>query len=114
MKEVRRLTSIVEFHRSRSLPSPQHPLISVVDYASVHLSPEDYDVNWVCDFYTISLKKTLASKLRYGQQEYDFDEGTMFFIAPGQVFRIEAPQQRQGTRSGWLLLIHPDFFWNTS
>jgi AraC family transcriptional regulator, transcriptional activator of pobA len=113
MKEVRRLTSIVEFHRSRGLPSPQHPLISVVDYASVQLSPENYDVNWVCDFYNISLKKNLTSKLRYGHQQYDFDEGVMFFIAPGQVFGIDAPQQERGTRSGWLLLVHPDFFWNT-
>jgi AraC family transcriptional activator of pobA len=114
MKEVRRIKSIIEFHRSRGLPSPKHPLISVVDYASVHLSPESYAVNWVYDFYTISIKKNLASKLRYGQQEYDFDEGTMFFIAPGQVFGIEAPMQGQGPRAGWLLLVHPDFFWNTS
>ena len=113
MKEIRRLTSIIEFHRSRSLPSPKHPLISVLDYASLQLSPEGYAVNWICDFYTISLKKNLASKLRYGQQEYDFDEGTMFFMAPGQVYGIEPPQQRQETRSGWLLLVHPDFFWNT-
>ena len=114
MKEVRRLTSIVEFHRSRGLPSPQHPLISVVDYASLHLSPEGYNVNWVCDFYNISLKRCLTSKIRYGQQQYDFDEGVMFFIGPGQVFGIETPPQKQGTRSGWLLLVHPDFFWNTA
>jgi AraC family transcriptional activator of pobA len=114
MKELSRLKSIIEFHRSRALPSPKHPLISVVDYASLQLSPEGYAVNWVCDFYTISLKKNLASKLRYGQQEYDFDEGTMFFIAPGQVYGIDAPTQKQGSRSGWLLLVHPDFFWNTS
>ncbi len=114
MKQVRRLTSLVEFHRSRGLSSPQHPLISVVDYASLHLSPEDYAVNWIYDFYTISVKKNLHSKLRYGQQEYDFDEGAMFFIAPGQVFGIEAPTQEQSNRSGWLLLVHPDLFWNTS
>jgi AraC-like DNA-binding protein len=114
MKEVRRLKSIVEFHRSRGLPSPQHPLISVVDYASLQLSPEHYHVNWVNDFYNISLKRCLVSKLRYGQQQYDFDDGVMFFIGPGQVFGIEAPSPEQKTRSGWMLLVHPDFFWNTS
>ena len=113
MKEVRRVKSIVEFHRSRGLPSPQHTLISVVDYASVQLSPENYDVSWVCDFYFISLKWNLSSKIRYGQQEYDFDDGVMFFMAPGQVYSIEAPRQEQRTRSGWLMLVHPDFFWNT-
>jgi len=114
MKEVRRLKSIVEFHRSRGLPSPQHPLISVVDYASLQLSPEHYHVNWVSDFYNISLKRCLVSKLRYGQQQYDFDDGVMFFIGPGQVYGIEAPSPEQKTRSGWMLLVHPDFFWNTS
>jgi len=113
MKEVRRLKSIVEFHRSRGLPSPQHPLISVVDYASLQLSPEHYRVNWVNDFYNISLKRCLVSKLRYGQQQYDFDDGVMFFIGPGQVYGIEAPSPEQKTKSGWMLLVHPDFLWNT-
>jgi hypothetical protein len=38
----------------------------------------------------------------------------MFFIAPGQVYGFEAPPPEQKTRSGWMLLVHPDFFWNTS
>ena len=42
-----------------------------------------------------------------------FDEGTMFFIAPEQVFRIEVNQDLP-ERSGWMLLIHPDFLWHTS
>ena len=113
MKEIRRLRSIVEFHRSKGLPSPQHPLISVADYGSIQASPEDYNVNWVCDFYNISLKRCLLSKLRYGQQQYDFDSGVMFFIAPGQVYGIEAPPPEQRTKTGWMLLVHPDFFWNT-
>ena len=114
MKEVRRIKSIVEFHRTRGLPSPQHPLISVVEYASIQLSPESYNVNWVSEFYNISLKRCLVSKLRYGQQQYDFDDGVMFFIAPGQVYGIEPPHPEQKTRSGWMLLVHPDFLWNTS
>lgn len=113
MKEVRRLKSITEFHRVRGLPPPEHPLISVVDYAFVKLYPENNNINWVLDFYSISLKKNLAVKFRYGQQEYDFDEGVMFFIAPGQVFSIEVPPDGNQERSGWMLLIHPDFFYNT-
>jgi len=113
MKEVRRLKSITDFHRVRGLQPPEHPLISVVNYADVKLYPENNNINWVLDFYSISLKRDLAVKFRYGQQQYDFDEGVMFFIAPGQVFNIEVPRE-QPQKSGWMLLIHPDFFWNTS
>lgn len=65
------------------------------------------------DFYQISLKRGVGAKLKYGQQSYDFDEGVLFFIAPGQVFRIEVDTDSTSPRSGWMLLIHPDFLWNS-
>lgn len=49
----------------------------------------------------------------YGQQQYDFDEGVMYFMAPNQVLRVNPQQDPQAKRSGWILLIHPDFLWNT-
>src|SRR6266576_2671851 len=104
MGNVQRIKTIHEFHRSRGLPSPEHPLISVVDYAAVHLSPENIGVSWVFDFYSISLKRNLNGKIKYGHQEYDFDEGAMFFISPGQVFSIQAEQQTSPAKSGWILL----------
>lgn len=52
--------------------------------------------------------------MKYGQQEYDFDEGILFFMAPGQVFRVEVTDSLPIKHSGWILLIHPDFLWNTS
>jgi len=113
MATVQRIKTISEFHRLRGLPKPEHPLISVVDYGAIQRSPELNAVSWVLDFYQISIKRGVAAKVRYGQQEYDFDEGVMFFIAPGQVFRIEADPEPSSLRSGWMLLIHPDFLWNT-
>ncbi|MDR6528886.1 AraC-like DNA-binding protein [Chryseobacterium rhizosphaerae] len=110
---TKRIKTITEFHRSRGLPHPEHPLVSVVDYSTV-IRPEDIgEANWVFDFYMISLKIGINGQLKYGQQEYDFDEGTMFFISPNQVFRIETEPVLQEKQSGWMLLIHPDFLWNT-
>lgn len=110
-----RIKTISEFHRLRGLPKPEHPLISVVDFAAFkHQHPtENNPISWVLDFYSISLKRDPGAKIKYGQQEYDFDEGIMFFLAPGQVFRIEVEQSSAQKRSGWMLLIHPDFLWNT-
>jgi AraC family transcriptional activator of pobA len=108
-----RIKTISEFHRLRGLPKPEHPLISVVDYASISHSAESNITSWTLDFYSISLKRNSAAKIRYGQQDYDFDEGILFFMAPGQVFNVHV-SDLLAKRSGWILLIHPDFLWNTS
>ncbi|RAJ26066.1 AraC family transcriptional regulator [Pedobacter cryoconitis] len=110
-QQIQRIKSISEYHRVRGLPQPEHPLISLVDYATIKNSPDNNKISWVYDFYFIALKKNMRAKFKYGQQDYDFDEGTMFFISPGQVFRIEVNQDAPD-KSGWMLLIHPGFLWN--
>ena len=109
MADIQRIKTIAEFHRTRRLAAPEHPLISVVDYAKVSLLPEYYEKSWVFDFYFISLKRNIGGTITYGQQAYDFDEGVMFFIAPGQVFSIGRNHDELPGKSGWMLLIHPDF-----
>jgi len=113
-KQPIRVKTISEFHRLKGFPPPQHPLISVIDYSAVECISEISKINWVFDFYHISIKRGLNAKLKYGQQEYDFDNGVMFFISPNQVFGIESEQISVSKQSGWMLLIHPDFLWNTS
>lgn len=108
-----RIKTISEFHQLRGLPKPEHPLISVVDYSAIKRPSDFSEKNWVLDFYQISLKRVINTKLRYGQQEYDFDEGVMFFIAPNQVFRIAIEITVAAKCEGWMLMIHPDFLWNT-
>ena len=65
------------------------------------------------DYYTIALKRNFHGKMKYGQQEIDFDEGIMTFVAPGQVFGITLEKGQLLEHSGWMLLVHPDFLWNT-
>jgi len=108
-----RVKTISEFHRLRGIPKPEHPLVSVVNLetlAPMHLTEPQ---SLVLDYYSISLKRGLGAKFRYGQQEANFAEGVMFFMAPGQVFGIEEGTHSTAKRSGWLLLVHPDFLWNT-
>ncbi|WP_244241114.1 helix-turn-helix domain-containing protein [Leptospira selangorensis] len=117
MKEIQkpyRIKTISEFHQLRGLPKPEHPLISVVDYGSIIHSSDFNLTSWTLDFYSISLKRNSAVKMKYGQQEYDFDDGILFFMAPGQVFRIEIGNDRKPEHSGWILLVHPDFIWNST
>jgi len=112
-KQVCRIKTITEYHRVKGLPKPEHPLISLIDYETIKQSPENNSVHWVFDFYSISLKRDLSGKMKYGQQQYDFDEGIMFFISPNQVFGIEVEKNPKVKPSGWILLVHPDFLWKT-
>ena len=87
-------------------------MISVINVEHMNnLHVEELHV--VKDFYTIALKKNLNYKVKYGQQTYDFDEGIMFFMAPGQVVKLVFEKDTTVCQSGWMLLIHPDFLWNT-
>jgi len=95
------------------LPKPEHPLVSVINFESIKCLPYKEPTSLLFDFYSISLKRNFNARMKYGQQQYDFDDGIMFFIAPGQVFRVEIEQNEKLRHTGWALLVHPDFFWNT-
>src|SRR5690348_2708949 len=108
-----RIRTISEFHKLRDLPKPEHPLVSVVDVGDIKHGPKVGPKHMVFEFYSIAMKRNFSAKLRYGQQQYDFDEGTMFFMSPGQVFGVEIDPGQELKQSGWMVLVHPDFLWNT-
>ena len=107
-----RIKTISEFHTLRGLPKPRHPLISVISFDDMEQT-EPGRQNLIFDFYMISVKRDMAHKYRYGQKDYDFDEGVMFCMAPHQVLSITREEKGKNP-SGWMLMIHPDFLWNTA
>jgi len=105
-----RINSISEIHQLMGLPKPHHPLISIVDLKGLR---NDTGIDAVIfDMYVISMKRG-CDGLHYGQQKYDFDEGLMAFLSPGQVLRGEESGVPPNLE-GWMLFVHPDFLWNTS
>src|SRR5277367_5901741 len=96
-----RIKTISEYHRVMGLPKPEHPLISVINFESIKHLPHYESISLVFNFYSISLKRDFNAKMKYGQQEYDFDEGIMFFISPGQVFSIAT--EGHVRPCGWML-----------
>ncbi|SFW54755.1 Helix-turn-helix domain-containing protein [Sinomicrobium oceani] len=106
--------SIAEFHSFCNLPQPEHPLISLIDYSKVSYPITGDILKWVQQFYSIGLKRNVHHKFNYGQQPYDFNSGVLTFISPAQFLKLEVFPDVETVPSGWLLLIHPDFLWNTS
>lgn len=87
---------------------PLHPLISIIECGQLKGSP---GMSVILDFYMISIKRN-CNNLLYGQQKYDFDEGFMAFVGPNQV--ISGQEHVPGYEpKGWMLFVHPDFFWGT-
>ena len=86
-----------------------HPLVSVV-----HLDNADPRKNRPLrySFYTVFLKKIKCGDLRYGLSNYDYDEGTLIFLAPGQVIGQYGDEYYQP--QGLALVFHPDLLSGTS
>ncbi|MEI3796530.1 MULTISPECIES: helix-turn-helix domain-containing protein [unclassified Chitinophaga] len=113
-QKIFRFNTITEYHRAVGLPNPAHPLISVVHLDDIQQPIADIPFSLIYDFYSISLKKMQHARFKYGQQASDFDEGVLFFMSPGQLFGIDLPHNSEVKRpEGWMILIHPDFLWNT-
>ena len=112
--KIERLKTISDLHRFNQVPPPEHPLISLLDYSTIRHTSDTNEMAWVQEFYTISLKRNVVGKYRYGQQSYDFDEGLMTFFSPEQVIHIQLVEDATINPSGWILAIHPDFFFGTS
>ncbi|QMW04938.1 helix-turn-helix domain-containing protein [Spirosoma foliorum] len=103
-----RIETIAQSHKALGLVKPKHPLFSILRFEDMPRVNNDARVRLIFDFFHIVLKKDCPGKLQYGQTPYDFDEGVMSFFAPRQVSILEPGDVL--AKSGWLLMIHPDFF----
>lgn len=106
-----KMHSLSEVHHAFGLPKPSHPLISLIDGASNQMIVGKLPRVHVLNFYKISYRPKLSSKLKYGQGYYDFDEGGLLFAAPNQVIGSNTDEEVREC-SLYTLLIHPDFLWN--
>lgn len=86
-----------------------HPLVSVV-----HLDRAEPRVHRRLryEFYTIFLKQIKCGDLRYGLNNYDYEEGTLIFLGPGQV--IGEYKEEYYQPQGIALVFHPDLIHGTT
>ena len=101
------LNSISEMHRAMEIPEPEHPLVSIVHFKDIKEHNEIIADGLLLNVYMIAIKKDYKGKIMYGQNYYDFDEGMMSFIAPGQICYQNEPGYEP--LAGSMLIFHPDF-----
>lgn len=86
-----------------------HPLVNVIDYAN--LPPIRHSLNNY-GIYGIFFHDEADIGLSYGCGKYDYKEGTVICVAPGQV----GGKEDNGDTiklTGWALLFHPDLLRGT-
>lgn len=109
METVIKLDNVADYNQMRGIET-QHPLITVIDLSKAKPMPA---TNFHFGLYAIYLKELKCGELKYGRNNYDFQEGTLVFIAPGQVLGIQ-PNVKTFEPKGWALLFHPDLIKGTS
>lgn len=110
---VHHIKTITELHYLLGLPKPTHPLVSVVRHSDFKIDAAFTDQRFSLDMYLISLKGNQSGILKYGRSIYDFQEGSMIFIAPNQVFAYSTTDFSE-TYDEWIIFIHTDFNHNWS
>ena len=110
MENIIKLESVTQFNTQRGQIT-LHPLVSVLDQTKSKLIQAN---RYLSEVYIVFLKDVKCEELKYGRTHYDYQEETMIFVAPGQVFGFDLPENVVVQPSGWALVFHPDFIRGTA
>lgn len=86
-----------------------HPLVSVVDFSKAEVRTGQ---RMSFGLYCLVIKDVKCGDLKYGRHHYDYQEGTLVCISPGQVIDVtdkSTPYQPMG----YGLVFHPDLLLGT-
>ncbi|MEL1252231.1 AraC family transcriptional regulator [Flavobacterium sp. DGU38] len=108
MEEVKKIETVKQYNEEMGVET-KHPLVSVVDFDQI---PTYVQFRRYMGLYCIFLKNIKCGDIRYGCQPYDYEEGTLIFIAPGQIYGIDN-SGKIIKPSGKALVFHPDMIAGT-
>jgi AraC family transcriptional regulator, transcriptional activator of pobA len=109
MDEIIKIGSVAQYNAMRGV-STLHPLVTVLDLSKAKpMAARTFNFG----LYAIYLKELECGELKYGRNHYDYQEGTLVFIGPGQVLGVQ-PKVTKFEAKGWALLFHPDLIKGTS
>ena len=106
--KIRHIESVGEYCGSLGVAA-QHPLVAVVDFAEAR---PVYHMRQTFGFYAVFLKEVRCGDMIYGRNYYDYQEGTLVCLAPGQVIGFEDNGEKFQPK-GWALVFHPDLIRGT-
>jgi len=108
MEDILRFNTISKYNAINKQET-LHPLVSLIHFEKAE--PRKLRRMYY-GFYAIFLKQVKCGDLRYGLKNYDYQEGTLVFLAPGQVIGENKDEYYQP--QGYALVFHPDLIHGTS
>nr|WP_295926648.1 helix-turn-helix transcriptional regulator [uncultured Dyadobacter sp.] len=108
MEHVERIDTVKQYNESVGVDT-RHPLVNVVNFDKM---PTYQYFRRYMGVYSIFLKYVKCGDMRYGCQPYDYEDGTLVFISPGQVYGIDSNGLSIKPR-GRALVFHPDLIAGT-
>lgn len=101
------LKTVGEVHQFIGLGKPKHPLVTVFYHNRPDIMLSHGATRYTSDLYLIALKDGVTGAMTYGRSSYDYDDGTMIFVEPGQVMSSTDVNVNPNSQ-GWTLIFHPD------
>jgi AraC-like DNA-binding protein len=109
MEEIVKIDTVAAYNKLREVET-LHPLITIIDLSKARPMPAQ---TFNFGLYAIFLKELKCGELRYGRSHYDYQEGALVFIAPGQILGVQ-PNVKAFEPKGWALLFHPELIKGTA
>lgn len=113
MNKIFRFDTVFEYNELNNHET-LHPLVSVIDFSKAKprtWGEKSVRINY--GLYCIFLKDFKGCDLKYGRNYYDYQEGTLVFVAPGQTMVVETDGQEYQPK-GHALVFHADLLRGTS
>ncbi len=109
MEEIIKFETISQFNADNNHET-LHPLVTVIDFSKV--APRRLRRAYF-GFYLLLIKDVECGDLRYGKNTYDYQEGTLIFIGPGQMLGANGGEELYQPK-GYGIAFHPDLIKGTS
>jgi len=108
MEKITKIENVDVYNKLRGVET-LNPLISIIDLSTANAIATQ---NLNFGVYGVFLKELKCGEIKYGRNYYDYQEGTLVFISPGQVIGVQ-PNATKLKQKGWALIFHPDLIKGT-
>lgn len=104
------IDSVSSLNSQFEIYETQHPLINIIILEEHDCINHGVDEPLLINLYSIWYKTGISGGLQYGENKVDFDDGALFFMAPGQLLHT----QKNNHTGGWGVYFHPDLLNGTT